>query len=79
MKWPANSPDLNPCDYSVWSELERILHHRKRFQTLEELKEGLIEAWAAYPHEYVNNAIDSFRKRCRDIVSAEGGHIDHYQ
>ena len=34
-----------------------------------ELKAGIISAWRAYPQEHVVNAIDSFRERCRIIIS----------
>ena len=78
-KWPASSPDLNPVDYSVWNELERVLHRRQSFKTLDDLKAALIEAWEQLPHNHIVNAINKFRQRCRDVLQAEGGHIEHFR
>ena len=78
-KWPASSPDLNPVDYSVWNELERVLHRRQSFKTLDDLKAALIEAWEQLPHDHIVNAINKFRQRCRDVLQAEGGHIEHFR
>jgi inhibitor of nuclear factor kappa-B kinase subunit alpha len=78
-KWPASSPDLNPCDYSVWNELERVLHRRQSFKSLDDLKASLIEAWEQFPQDHIVNAINKFRQRCRDVLKAEGGHIEHFR
>ena len=78
-KWPASSPDLNPVDYSVWNELERVLQRRQSFKTLDDLKAALIEAWEQLPHDHIVNAINKFRQRCRYLLQAEGGHIEHFR
>ena len=79
-KWPANSPDLNPCDNSLWNDLEQALHRRNRlFETVEEMKTHLAEVWDALPQEHSNNAIDAFRQKCKLVIQAEGRHIEHYR
>jgi len=42
--WPTNSPDLNPVNYavSVCGVIEQRVYHRRKFNTVEELK----KAWA---------------------------------
>ena len=45
--WPPNSPDLNPVDYCVWSALERIVYHGRRFQNTIELKKAILQEWEA--------------------------------
>lgn len=42
-EWPANSPDLNPCDYSIWGILETKLNGKK-FRSVQALKNALIKA-----------------------------------
>jgi hypothetical protein len=45
MKWPAVSPDLNPIEY-VWDRLDRSVHGNPvPPQTLQDLKQALIEEW----------------------------------
>ncbi|CAF2267124.1 unnamed protein product [Rotaria magnacalcarata] len=28
-KWPPNSPELNPLDYSIWNEISRHIDYKK--------------------------------------------------
>ena len=76
-KWPSKSPDLNPCDYSVWSELEATLHRRMQFDTLEEMKDHLQQEWANLKQQHIDNSIHAFQKRCRTVIEVEGGDIEH--
>ena len=42
-KWPSNSPDLNPMDYSVWSILEEKACAKSHYN-VESLKRALTKA-----------------------------------
>ncbi|CAH1394500.1 unnamed protein product [Nezara viridula] len=48
--WPSGSTDLNPLDYRVWSELERMACHRAH-PNLESLKQSLVRAVERFPQE----------------------------
>ena len=75
---PPNSPDLNVLDFSVWGDFEsKVWKHKPT--DVESLKEAIKAEWAVYPQENIDNAIDSFKKRMKDIVEADGGHIEHYK
>ena len=78
--WPPNSPDLNPCDYAVWGTLEANIwnHRRNQITTLEDLKQRIVEEWDALSQDFINNSINSFRKRVRMVVERNGGHIEKY-
>jgi len=76
--WPANSPDLNPVDYCIWSELERRVFRGRIITSTEDLKKALKQEWKKFPQETINNAIDAFPKRLARVVQEKGGHIEHY-
>ena len=78
--WPPNSPDLNPCNYTIWGTLEAKIWKHNRFQirTLEDLKERIVEEWNALPQDVISRAINSFRKRVRMVIKNKGGHIEKY-
>ena len=48
-QWPPASPDLNPADYYLWPEVSRRVYEGRRtpFESLEELKNRIIEVWPA--------------------------------
>jgi transposase len=73
--WPANSPDLNPIE-NVWSILkERV---RKRCpQSKENLRQVAIEEWDSIPQKVIKKTVESFKKRCAQIISRRGEKCDY--
>jgi transposase len=73
--WPANSPDLNPIE-NVWAILkERV---RKRCpETKEELQQVAIEEWDSIPQKVIKKTVESFEKRCAQIISRGGEKCDY--
>jgi len=45
LTWPPNSPYLNPVDYAVWGALQQRVYHRRKFNTVEELKRAITTEW----------------------------------
>ncbi|CAD5212155.1 unnamed protein product [Bursaphelenchus okinawaensis] len=74
-EWPPYSPDLNPMDYSIWSILEARVCCR-RHQTLESLKQALIEEWDKLSPQDLRSIAENFVKRLRLCVAAKGGHFE---
>ena len=71
MKWPANSPDLNPIE-NVW----RLLKYRigKRFpKTEEEVRRYIEEEWEKMTVEDFQKYVRSMPKRIKAVIAAEGG------
>ena len=75
-QWPANSPDLNPVDYSIWGAMEQRVYTGRKIATLVELRQVLVEEWTNFPQEIISNAIQQFRPRLRKVVEENGGHIE---
>jgi len=72
MKWPANSPDLNPIK-NVW----RLLKYRvgKRFpKTDEEVRQYIEEEWERLQVDDFKKYIDQMHERCEAVILANGGH-----
>ena len=69
--WPANSPDLNPEDYSIWSVLQERVY-RSRIAGVEELKQRLVIEWANLDHRIISEAVGQWRARLSACVRANG-------
>ena len=76
--WPANSPNLNPVDYTIWSALKERVYKGRRIASVAELKDILINEWNAFPQQTINNSIDTFRKRLHKVVEVDGGHMEQF-
>ena len=76
--WPPNSPDLNPVDFCIWGVLGANVYRGRRITDLDQLKDAICEEWEKFPQETIDNAIDSYRQRLRQVVAENGGHIEHY-
>ena len=76
--WPPNSPDLNDLEFAIWDDFEKKVWKNKPHDA-ESLKQGIIKEWRDYSQEIIHNALDSFRKRLRQIIKADGGYIEHYK
>lgn len=75
--WPARSSDYNPLDFFLWSYVKD-----KVYQTaptdMGDLKEKIMNAFAAVPPNMLHALQRSVRKRMALTVEHEGGHIQQY-
>ena len=69
--WPANSPDLNPVDYRIWSMMQECVY-QVPIQDVDQLRLRLVEMWAGLQQSVVDEAIDQWRKRLTACVHAQG-------
>ena len=75
MKWPANSPDLNPIE-NVWSLLKsRINKRQPRPHIKQEMTDAINEEWENLQPADFQAAIDSMPRRVQLVIQAEGGAI----
>lgn len=75
--WPPNSPDLNPVDYAVWGALQQQVYHNRKFTTVSQLKQAIVEEWNKLSQRFIDRSINEWRRRLTDVVQQQGGHIEH--
>jgi hypothetical protein len=81
MKWPPQSPDLNPIE-NMWSEFKARFHKRflkmfnhplKSMDARYRYGEVMQEVWYNQGMELVEALIKSMPKRCQAVIDANGG------
>jgi hypothetical protein len=74
VEWPAQSPDLSPCDFFLWGYLKKeIFKHHPR--SLEYLKERIRQEIDTIPPEITRRLMKNFRKRLQQCVANDGRHM----
>ena len=75
--WPANSPDLNPVDYSIWGSFQTKVYTGFQIDNLQDIQERIINVWTNFPQQQINACIQQWRPRLQAVVDNNGGHIEH--
>lgn len=70
MKWPAQSPDLNPIE-NLWSYFDSKMKDRSPSNE-EELFQLLRDEWKKIPAEYLASLIESMPRRCQAVIDNDG-------
>ena len=79
--WPPSSPNCNPLDYYFWDRVQEKVylgHHCQPFQSVEELKDRILEVWdeCANDHKEIRKAVKRFLPRLQAVTSKDGGSIE---
>uniref|UniRef100_A0AAY5KGU3 Transposase Tc1-like domain-containing protein n=1 Tax=Esox lucius TaxID=8010 RepID=A0AAY5KGU3_ESOLU len=70
LKWPSQSPDLNPVK-NLWRELKvRIAQRQPR--NLKDLEKVCMEEWAKIPAAVCANLVKNYRKRMISVIANKG-------
>jgi hypothetical protein len=76
IEWPARSPDLTPCDFSMWGLLKEHVFSEKP-QSLEHLKELITKHFdVLFTPQLCNKICKSVLKRCYKCIDNDGGHFE---
>ena len=76
-EWPANSPDLNPLDYFMWSYLKtRVFSGGYHPTSFEELKSKINEVANEIPQNLLQSAIENIVSRLEACIANMGGHFE---
>ena len=73
--WPPSSPELNPCDYYFWGELEcrvnATYHHN-----CESLMASVTGNMASLKTTVVTCACSRFHSRLEALIRVKGNHFE---
>ena len=75
IKWPGNSPDLNPIE-NAWDWMkDRLAENTPRASSVEELKRQVAELWTLRMGNsaYLRNLVESMPRRLQDVIERDGG------
>ena len=75
IKWPANSPDLNPIEH-LWMMVKQKLAG-KRFDSKNELWEAVKEAWRNVTLDKLIALVNSMPNRINSVIRARGGYTKY--
>ena len=70
LKWPAQSPDLNPIE-NLWEEVDRNIN-RSTATNLDRLWIKIKAAWDAITPERCQKLIASMGCRCQAVIDSKG-------
>jgi hypothetical protein len=58
--------------------LRRVRHHHNPPETLQELRDALVQEWNNIPQAFIQRLIGSMRRRCQAGVATRGGHTRYW-
>jgi len=67
-----NSSGLNPVDCAVWDALQQMVYQRRRFTTVNQLKQTVVTEWSKLLHRFIDRAIGQWRRRLEWVVPQQG-------
>jgi hypothetical protein len=74
--WPADSPDLHPCDFLFWDCLKDKVYNSNP-QMEEELKENICRRIANIPAEHFRRVNQNLFSLYKEYLHVEGQHFQH--
>jgi len=75
-RWPARSPDLNPCDFFLWGYLKAKVYENNP-HTIDELETNITDLIHSIPDEMLSNVYDNFIKRIHHCIVEQGHQFQH--
>lgn len=80
IKWPPNSPDLNPIE-TIWDEIKDYIqkHFPEVHCSYKRLREAVKEAWDSVTHATIKDLVCGMSERCLEVLLADGGYIKYQE
>ncbi len=73
LKWPPQSPDLNPMEH-LWDVVEREIHIMDVQPTnLQQLRDAVMSIWTKICEECFQHLVESMPRRIKAVLKAKGG------
>ncbi len=72
LKWPPQSPDLNPIEH-LWDVVEREIHIMDEHPTnLQQLCDAIMTIWTKISEECFHHIVESMPQRIKAVLKAKG-------
>jgi len=55
-------------DYAVWGALQQQVYHNRKFSTVDQLKQAIVEEWNKLSQRFTDCSIDEWRRRLANVV-----------
>ena len=77
IEFPTYSPDINPLDYALWTEVERRMSKQvpPRIESMADFKCRLRRTAMNIPKAVICKMLRGMKRRMQSIYDAGGGHI----
>jgi len=75
MRWPAQSPDLNPIE-NLWADMVKRLDS-KQANTKEQLEAQVAQVWADTSIDFCNKLARSMPHRIAQVIERGGAYSDY--
>ncbi len=73
LKWPPQSPDLNPIEH-LWDVVEQEIHIMDVQPTnLQQLRVAIMSIWTKISEECFQHLVESMPRRIKAVLKAKGG------
>ncbi len=77
LKWPSQSPDLNPIEH-LWDVVEQEIRIMDVQPTnLQQLRDAIMSIWTKISEECFQHLVESMPRRIKAILKAKGGPIQY--
>jgi hypothetical protein len=74
--WPPHSPDINPCDFFLWSFLKEKVFQRRPANVVQ-LRAHIVQLCRVLSEDLCRQVVTNIKVRLQDVVRQNGGHIEH--
>ena len=74
---PRYSPDLNPCDYFLWAEVQKRMSEGEpdHAESAAKYKARLRKVAMGIPASVIRHGVQAMKRRCQAVFDAQGGNI----
>ena len=76
-KWPAYSPDLNPCDFFLWGYLKSRVYRNPVPQDVDQLKNNIRREIRLINAQTLEKVYENFLVRVQQVLGKKGSYMEH--
>jgi hypothetical protein len=75
LPWPANSPDLTPCDFFLWGYVKSLVY-RTQPVDLFDLQTRIENVFQTLPQDMINRSVEAYQNRLLLCIDVRGSSVE---